>query len=97
MTRGTITFDGKNLTLSLYGHATGSPEVCAAISGIAGALAGWVLNHPGAEPATIRLEDGEAYIRAVRPDLRCRVAFEMAEIGLLQIARQYPEFLAFEK
>ncbi len=97
MTSGAMTDDGKTLTLSLLGHATGSPEVCAGISAIAGALAGWVLNHPGAEPATIRLEEGEAYIRVVRPDLRCRVAFEMAEIGLLQIARQYPEFLKFQK
>ena len=89
--------DGNRYVLHAAGHATGSPEVCAAISGILYALAGYVRND--ADGSTLaydeRLESGEANLH-FRGGAGAAGAFEMAVIGLKQIEARYPDLLQVE-
>lgn len=77
-------------------HADGSPEVCAAVSGLLYALGGFLNTYDGEEvvvdecrirPAdvTFRFSGGEA----------AEAAFRMAHIGLLQIAASHPDYVKF--
>ena len=80
-------------SLDVTGHAgyssSGDDIVCAAVSGIVYALAGYLVN-----------ECKGAVIGALRPgaaSLKCggdgEVAMRMAYIGLLQLALTYPSFV----
>ena len=83
--------DGNRYILSAKGHATGSVEVCAAISAIVYALAGYLMNHD-IKISQQRMEDADVLLDFAGDDCTA-AAFEMAVIGLAQIGRQYPEFL----
>lgn len=89
--------DGNRFTINAQGHATGSPEVCAAISGILYALAGYV--HNASDGSTIsydeRLKSGFVYLD-FHGGPGAAGAFDMAVIGLKQIEARYPEFLRVE-
>lgn len=89
--------DGSRYSIFANGHATGSPEVCAAISGILYALAGYVRN--AADGSTLaydeRLESGSVRLH-FRGGAGAEGAFDMAVIGLKQIETQYPELLQVE-
>lgn len=93
MTVVNATRNGNEYALTAKGHATGSPVVCAAVSGLLYALAGYLKNAEKAgrvETEMLRIE--EAFV-----EIRCkgsRDAWEMAVIGLLQIEQQYPQFLS---
>ena len=81
--------------LSLRGHAEYNPGndiVCAGVSAIAYALAGYIINAPGhvREMIALSLESGEAEI-SVRGDERIAAAIDMALIGILQISAKYPQ------
>ena len=84
--------------LTAVGHATGSGPttgsggVCAAVSGLVYALGGYLKNleRAGAvELRTFLLESGCAELEATGD--AARAPFEMAAVGLLQIAASYPE------
>lgn len=89
---------GNRCILSAKGHATGSVEVCAAVSGILYALAGYLTNalrERYIEFYENRVEEADVLLDFNGDD--CTVAaFEMAVIGLAQIGQQYPEFLRVE-
>ncbi len=82
--------DAPSFRVSAQGHATGSVEVCAAVSGILYALAGYLKNAPEAEVMTFRLESGDVELDFTGA-AGCAGAWEMALIGLKQIAQKYPE------
>ncbi|PWL46839.1 MAG: hypothetical protein DBY45_01850 [Clostridiales bacterium] len=85
-------------TLILYGHATGSEKVCAAISSIVYALAGYLKNvedERGEKPPVIQLKSGFSSFRFSGKEAKS--AYDMAVIGLMQLEKQYPEFIQFEK
>lgn len=89
MTDITIQESGRCYRLTAVGHATGSREVCAAVSGIVYALGGYLKNLEAAGKvsiSTFMLESGaaeiEAYGDAAYP------AFGMAAVGL-QIGRAH--------
>ena len=89
--------------LRAEGHAEGSPAVCAGISGILWALAGWVENAPergGGLTAACRLDSGSAdcLLLAETDAARsaARAVWDMTLIGLMQISRKYPEALRVE-
>ena len=87
--------EGDRRYLSATGHATGSREVCAGISAIFYALAGYLENaamERELEISVLRLEDGDAVI-AFAADGQADAAYEMAVIGLVQMARSYPQYL----
>lgn len=82
----------------LYGHATGSEKVCAAISSIVYALAGYLKNievEKGEKPPVIQLKSGFSSFRFSGKGAES--AYDMAVIGLMQLANQYPENIRFEK
>ncbi len=89
--------DGNRHILYARGHATGSPEVCAAISGILYALAGYVRNADDNSTLaySYRLESGDVALD-FRGGADARGAFEMAVIGLKQIEAKYPTLLSVE-
>ena len=77
-----------------FGHAgysdSGDDIICAAVSGIVYALAGYLIN-----------ECNGAVVKALRPgaaSFRCggdgEAAMRMAYIGLLQLALTYPDFVS---
>lgn len=90
MTRVTVHRDTEGQEIKLEGHATGSPEVCAAVSGLFYALAGY-LENSGAEH---RREDRPGYAVAWAERTEATdAAFDMAVIGLRQIEQHKPAFL----
>lgn len=84
--------------LSAKGHATGSEQGCAFISGILYALAGYLTNAEAegyAEVSEMRLAPGDVSIR-VRGGRRVKAAYDMAVIGLCQLEKQRPELVKIE-
>lgn len=83
--------------LMLFGHAEGSPEVCAAASAIVYALAGWVENNrehlDERKQAFIDLKSGDACL-LFTGDVCADAAFQVAEIGLAQLANSYPDYIS---
>lgn len=97
MTNITIQCSGGSFKLTAVGHAAGSPEVCAAVSAIVYALGGCLKNLEAAGTVELRaltLESGCAEIEAAGQE--SRIAFEMAAVGLMQIAAKYPELVQAE-
>lgn len=97
-----ITFDGPGggrYRLRAKGHATGSSEVCAAVSALVYALGGYLLaleRSDGALESALRLDSGDAEIEAAGGEA-VRAAFHMAEAGLRQLARKYPELVGVDE
>ena len=96
MTTVNITISEPRYTIILDGHATGSAEVCSGISALVYALADFLennedkiflksinLDHAGWGYIMFELED---------PSPKMKGAFELVMIGLLQIAKAYPDF-----
>ncbi len=86
---------GNKYTVEAKGHATGSEIACAGVSAVMYALAGYLINAERAgkvydvsghlKPADAVQEwcGGEA----------AEAAYEMATIGLMQIAESYPQYV----
>ena len=74
------------------GHATGSPIVCAAISGIIYALAGYLGNSESIRCEEIKLSDGSAELEFYGGD-DAEAVYMMTVIGLMQIEEQHPEYI----
>lgn len=89
--------NGDHYELFAHGHATGKPEVCAAISSIVYALAGYIGNATDGSTLAYddRLKSGSTHIH-FRGGEGAKGAFEMAVIGLAQIAKAYPEQVQVE-
>lgn len=81
--------------LQIYGHAnydaSGSDIVCAAVSSIAYALFGYLENHKSDIDSISgpQAESGDFYVLC-SGNPYISTAFEMAVIGLAQIANTYP-------
>jgi uncharacterized protein YsxB (DUF464 family) len=91
----TFSSDDGRYKLRLDGHAgynPGNDIVCAAVSSIIFALEGWLANSREhiAQIFTMRCRPGDVEID-VSGDDTLRPAFEMAYIGLAQIAETYPD------
>lgn len=96
MTKVTLTARrDKSYVLKCTGHASGYPNVCAAISMMTQTLAGWIANGGGEGHADIRKNDAYAYI-----NWRCGKhemdLFDFLCIGFLQLEKSYPEALSVE-
>ena len=73
-------------------------QVCAAISALAYAMAGYLTNaelEGRAEVYTMKMEGGSVVIHA-SGDERCVGACEAVLLGLRQIAEQYPDYLSMD-
>ena len=94
MTRVYAEKNGNSYTLECKGHATGSEEVCAGVSAIIYALAGWAENYAESDVKT-ELEPGDALVM-FSGGSECEAAFDMAVIGLRQIELGHPEYIAVD-
>ncbi len=75
--------------LSLRGHATGDPAVCAAASALVFALAGYVRGRGG---GAIELDSGRARVDCGR-DAGTDGAYAAVLSGLEQLQRRYPQLV----
>lgn len=80
--------DGYELTAK--GHATGSTEVCAAISCLLYSAAGWLRNHGEAD--VVELESGDVTLRWHGGE-RAAALYELLEIGFLQLELSAKEYI----
>ncbi len=69
------------------GHATGHPDVCAAVSCLVYTAAGWLHNTQEAELVMERLDSGDAYLRWHGGVW----LYDLLKIGFLQLERANPE------
>lgn len=88
---------GKEHSLAMTGHAGydeyGKDIVCAAASAIVFALLGWLENNGDDLKGNLTsVESGNVWI-SCEGGGKTAAAFEMARIGLEQIAKKYPEFV----
>jgi len=94
---------GRHYALTCEGHATGSPEVCAAISCLAGSLEGWVENSPSADVQHLEVRPGFVQIvftPAAGPGsapLVCQGVYDLLQIGFLRLEAAAPDFLCVER
>lgn len=92
MTRVTLKEDGGRYSVVCEGHATGSCEVCAAVSTLVYALLGYLKNADDVVVEKSELAGGYAEIEFSGGE-RARVAFGMVSIGFLQLERANKNFI----
>lgn len=104
MTRVRLTQEpGRHYALTCEGHATGSPEVCAAISCLAGSLEGWVENSPSADAQQLEIRPGFVQITFAPADgtdgavMACQGVYDLLQIGFLRLEAAAPDFLCVER
>ncbi len=86
---------GERCRLLVLGHACSTPEgrlVCAAVSALTQALAGYAKNNPVCRHVRVSRESGSLF-------LSCRSglgdAFDMTAQALLQLADEYPQNVVY--
>ena len=92
MTRVTLKEDGGRYSVICEGHATGSVEVCAAVSTLVYTLLGYLKNADCVAVESEELADGYAEIEFSGGEC-ARVAFELIRIGFLQLAMAKGELI----
>lgn len=98
MTAVYVEQEGSRCTLRAQGHATGSTEMCAAISSILYALSGYLTNavrERYIEFYECRMDSGDVLLD-FNGDEGTTAAFEMAVIGLLQLEQIGPGLIRVE-
>jgi uncharacterized protein YsxB (DUF464 family) len=100
MVRATYTVDENTHTLTVTGHANyaeyGKDIVCAGISSIVQALIGWLEeNYYKAKNITVNPKEGEVIISCEGGE-DIEAVFNMASIGLEQIADSYPSHMQID-
>lgn len=95
MTKVILEQESGSCVICARGHATGSTEVCAAVSCLLYTIAGWLNNNPKIG-GIHRLDDGDAAISFITREPSAKTVFEMAKIGFLQLAASYPDYISVE-
>ena len=100
MTRVTGSYDwlSGECELEVLDHATGSERVCAAVSGLVCALAGYLKNAEHSLAALVHectVEPGCCRFRFSAGDEGCG-AFLVTAIGLEQLAEEFPGYVQAE-
>ena len=93
MTRVTLKEDGGRYLVVCEGHATGSSEVCSAVSTLVYTLLGYLKNADGVAVEKEELADGYAEIKFSGGEC-ARVAYELICIGFLQLELANKNFIA---
>ena len=90
-----ISHSPQNYLMDLKGHARtemdGSPEVCAAASALAFALAEWTIVNVPAAQINYTETDGRMFLSAFGQN--CAQAWAVAETGFRQLADAHPEYV----
>ncbi len=100
MVKANYTIDENTRSLTVSGHANydeyGRDIVCAGISALVQALIGWLEeNHYRASFASVDQKEGELVISADGGEDIAAI-FNMASIGLMQIADSYPDHVQID-
>ena len=100
MVNATYRREDNTHTLTVYGHANyaeyGKDIVCAGVSAIVQALIGWIEeNYYKAECISVNPKEGEVIISCEGGD-DISAVFQMASIGIGQIADIYPDYVAID-
>lgn len=96
MTRVTLKECDGRYSVACVGHATGSCEVCAAVSTLVYTLLGWLKNADGVALEKEEIADGYAEIEFSGGE-GARVAYELIYVGFLQLELANKNFLKIEK
>lgn len=94
MTQVCLEQAGRKFMVKCQGHATGSVEVCAAVSCLVYTLAGWLRNTSVVRVAE-KLEDGDVLIQFCGGDA-AETAFDMISVGFLQLQEQYGDYISVD-
>ena len=90
-----ISHSSQNYLMDLKGHARtetdGSPEVCAAASALAFALAEWTIANVPAAQINYTETDGRMFLSAYGQN--CAQAWAVTETGFRQLADAHPEYV----
>ncbi|MDO4845278.1 MAG: ribosomal-processing cysteine protease Prp [Oscillospiraceae bacterium] len=89
MTKIRIERRAGRMRIAACGHAVGSAAACAGISALFYALYGYLREDDGATIYCCRLASGDALLE-FSGGASAAAAYEMAAVGLRQIARGYP-------
>lgn len=81
---------GDSCSVRCKGHATGAPDVCAAISCLLYTAAGWLHNTQDAELVYEKLDSGDAYLRWHGG----KWLYDLLEIGCLQLQKARPDAIS---
>lgn len=93
MTHIVLDKNNNRYLIKATGHATGSEKVCSAISSLLWAIAGWITNNPDKlKYHKMRIDSGNTYIE-FSGGVIAEAVWEVAAIGLMQIEKQYPEYI----
>lgn len=92
MTRVTLKEDGGRYEVICEGHATGSREVCAAVSTLVFTLLGYLKNADGITVDREEIADGYADVE-FGGGYNARAAFDLVSIGFLQLAVERGNFI----
>lgn len=95
MTKISIRSGGGRHILTAQGHAAGSVEVCAAISGILYALEGFLLAEESAKLNRRRMESADVLLDCSGGE-RVEAAYEVAAAGLARLTETYPALVDLE-
>ncbi len=78
---------GDSCSVRCRGHATGAPDVCAAVSCLMYTAAGWLHNTQEAELVYEKLDSGDAYLRWHGGEW----LYDLLKIGFLQLEKAAPK------
>lgn len=94
MTNIKINKKDDRVVIKAKGHATGSEQVCSAISTLIYSFEAWVANNPDCiKKHFCELDEGEAFISFVPVESESYTALEFLVIGLVNIAQNYGEYV----
>lgn len=100
MIRCSYRTDGKTHSLIVLGHAGFNDEgrdiVCAGVSAVTYSLVGWLVNHEKDTSFLYKFMESGASNIICEGNEAVKTAFEVAVIGLAQIAKQYPDYMTME-
>lgn len=100
MIRASYRTDGKTHSLIVVGHAGYNDEgrdiVCAGVSAVTFGLAGWLANHEKDTSYLYKFMQSGSTTIICEGNEAVNTAFEVAVIGLAQIAKQYPDYMTME-
>lgn len=94
MTHVRLSQDGTRCAVSCEGHATGSVEVCAAVSMLIQTAAAWARGS-GAVIFDLRLDPGDARLEYDADDDGL-VLLDVLHVGFALLARRYPDIVELE-
>lgn len=100
MIRCSYRTEGKTHSLMVMGHAGYNDEgrdiVCAGVSAVTYSLLGWLANHEKDTSYLYKFVESGSTTVICDGNEAVETAFQVAVIGLAQIANQYPDYMTME-